>query len=80
MKLFEYNAIPITPWFSDFHDTALLDLLRMLDALRFNYQQCPFHLEQKLTPSLAVLNQMINDFVLRYLHSLLVRLQVTSTL
>jgi len=29
------NAIPITSWFSDFHDTALLDLLPMLDALRF---------------------------------------------
>ena len=29
------NAIPISSWFSDFHDTALLDLLPMLDALRF---------------------------------------------
>lgn len=29
------NAIPIKSWFSDPHDTALLDLLPMLDALRF---------------------------------------------
>ena len=29
------NAIPIKSWFSDPHDTALLDLLPLLDALRF---------------------------------------------
>eukprot|EP00731_Ephydatia_muelleri_P014856 Em0008g576a len=29
------NAIPIPSWFSDPHDTALLDLLPLLDALRF---------------------------------------------
>lgn len=29
------NAIPIKSWFSDPHDTALLNLLPMLDALRF---------------------------------------------
>lgn len=29
------NAIPIKSWFSDPHDTALLDMLPMLDALRF---------------------------------------------
>ena len=29
------NAIPIKSWFSDPSDTALLDLLPVLDALRF---------------------------------------------
>ena len=29
------NAIPIKSWFSDPHDTALLNLLPVLDALRF---------------------------------------------
>ena len=29
------NAIPIKSWFSDASDTALLNLLPMLDALRF---------------------------------------------
>lgn len=29
------NAIPVKSWFNDPHDTALLDLLPMLDALRF---------------------------------------------
>ncbi|KAG9511199.1 CTD nuclear envelope phosphatase 1A, partial [Fragariocoptes setiger] len=29
------NAIPIKSWFSDSHDTALLNLLPVLDALRF---------------------------------------------
>lgn len=29
------NAIPVKSWFSDPHDTALLDLLPVLDALRF---------------------------------------------
>ena len=29
------NAIPITSWFSDATDTALLCLLPLLDALRF---------------------------------------------
>ncbi|CAI2737067.1 unnamed protein product, partial [Dicrocoelium dendriticum] len=29
------NAIPIRSWFSDAHDTALLCLLPVLDALRF---------------------------------------------
>ncbi len=29
------NAIPIRSWFSDPHDTALLCLLPVLDALRF---------------------------------------------
>ncbi len=29
------NAIPIKSWFSDAQDTALLELLPMLDALRF---------------------------------------------
>jgi len=29
------NAIPIKSWFSDPHDTCLLELLPMLDALRF---------------------------------------------
>ncbi|VDP81022.1 unnamed protein product [Echinostoma caproni] len=29
------NAIPIRSWFSDAHDTALLCLLPILDALRF---------------------------------------------
>ena len=32
---FADNAIPIPSWFSDPHDTALLDLLPLLDALRF---------------------------------------------
>ena len=35
LPLFTDNAIPIKSWFSDAHDTALLDLLPMLDALRF---------------------------------------------
>ena len=26
------NSIPVLLWFSDFHDTALLDLLPILDA------------------------------------------------
>ena len=30
------NAIPVKSWFNDPHDTALLDLLPMLDALRFS--------------------------------------------
>jgi len=29
------NAIPIKSWFNDPNDTALLNLLPMLDALRF---------------------------------------------
>jgi CTD nuclear envelope phosphatase 1 len=29
------NAIPIKSWYSDTSDTALLNLLPMLDALRF---------------------------------------------
>ena len=29
------NAIPVKSWFSDPHDTALLELLPLLDALRF---------------------------------------------
>ena len=29
------NAIPIKSWFNDPSDTALLDLLPVLDALRF---------------------------------------------
>jgi len=29
------NAIPIKSWFSDLSDTALLNLLPMLDALRY---------------------------------------------
>lgn len=33
--LFSDNAIPIKSWFSDTSDTALLNLLPMLDALRF---------------------------------------------
>lgn len=32
---FSDNAIPIKSWFSDTSDTALLNLLPMLDALRF---------------------------------------------
>ncbi|XP_076472576.1 CTD nuclear envelope phosphatase 1-like [Babylonia areolata] len=34
-RQFPDNAIPIKSWFSDPHDTALLCLLPMLDALRF---------------------------------------------
>lgn len=34
-KLFPDNAIPIKSWFTDPHDTALLNLLPVLDALRF---------------------------------------------
>ena len=33
--LFIENAIPIKSWFSDSSDTALLNLLPFLDALRF---------------------------------------------
>jgi len=33
--IFSDNAIPIKSWFSDTSDTALLNLLPMLDALRF---------------------------------------------
>lgn len=33
------NAIPIKSWFSDPSDTALLNLLPMLDALRWNLSQ-----------------------------------------
>ena len=32
---FSENAIPIPSWFSDPHDTFLLNLLPFLDALRF---------------------------------------------
>lgn len=32
---FSDNAIPIKSWFCDASDTALLNLLPMLDALRF---------------------------------------------
>lgn len=31
------NAVPIKSWFSEPHDTALLDLLPLLDALRFTH-------------------------------------------
>ncbi|XP_003740585.1 CTD nuclear envelope phosphatase 1 [Galendromus occidentalis] len=34
-KLFPDNAIPIKSWFNDPNDTALLNLLPVLDALRF---------------------------------------------
>jgi len=34
-RAFPDNAIPIKSWFSDTSDTALLNLLPMLDALRF---------------------------------------------
>jgi len=34
-KFVSDNAIPIKSWFSDTSDTALLNLLPMLDALRF---------------------------------------------
>ncbi|XP_041948278.1 CTD nuclear envelope phosphatase 1A isoform X1 [Alosa sapidissima] len=35
MEVHQHNAIPIKSWFSDPSDTALLNLLPMLDALRF---------------------------------------------
>ncbi|CAI8035144.1 CTD nuclear envelope phosphatase 1A [Geodia barretti] len=31
------NAVPIKSWFSEPHDTALLELLPLLDALRFTH-------------------------------------------
>lgn len=34
-RAYPNNAIPIKSWFSDAHDTALLNLLPVLDALRF---------------------------------------------
>ena len=34
-RLYPDNAIPIKSWFSDPSDTALLELLPVLDALRF---------------------------------------------
>lgn len=34
-RAYPNNAIPIKSWFSDAHDTALLNLLPFLDALRF---------------------------------------------
>jgi len=34
-RAYPNNAIPIKSWFSDAHDTALLSLLPVLDALRF---------------------------------------------
>ncbi|KAH8923122.1 NLI interacting factor [Atractiella rhizophila] len=33
----EANAIPIPGWMSDPHDTALMDLLPLLDSLRFTH-------------------------------------------
>lgn len=35
VQFFTDNAIPIKSWFSDPSDTALLNLLPVLDALRF---------------------------------------------
>ena len=37
MSLLPDNAVPIKSWFSEPHDTALLELLPLLDALRFTH-------------------------------------------